>query len=92
MQLSQSSGHREFFYMMPLCLPKTAELVRLAKPVLSIYVDKLSVERGRITLLPQTVLTKVVDITQLRVPPHAPKEKTLKSGTSAHTGINNIPL
>ena len=55
-----------------LRLLDTHEFARLAKTVFGDRVGEMSAERGRITLAPDDVLTKVVDIIRLQVPPRAP--------------------
>ena len=55
-------------------LPKMAELVRLAKLVLGDHVGEWSTKRGRITLATDDVLTKLIDITLIQVPPRAPRK------------------
>ena len=59
-----------------MSLPKTAEIAILATTGSVLYVGKTSAERGRITLAPDDVLTKAVDITRLQVPPRAPKRQS----------------
>ena len=51
-----------------------AELVRLAKSVFGNHVGEWSTKGGRITLATDDVLTGLVDITQIQVPPRATKE------------------
>ena len=59
-----------------MSLPKTAEIAILATTGSVLHVGKTSAERGRITLAPDDVLTKAVDITRLQVPPRAPKRQS----------------
>ena len=58
-------------------LPKTTAVVRLAMTVSEQSVGEMSAEGGRITLAPDDVLAKAVDITRIQVLLCVPKRQSI---------------